>query len=80
MAIELKLEVIKSMHGGWIDWSVNEQSTTVYNQSVPRLFDFIDDADISSDPTRVCVCFNNTPNCSVTEHSIDISVWQSHKH
>ena len=60
------------IYGGWIDWAVRENGSAIFNRNITEILEFINDTDVSSDPTRVCVCFEMTPNCSVTEHRIDI--------
>ena len=56
------------IYGGWIDWFVGEDEVTRYNPNISKILEFKDDTDVSSDPTRVCMCDNKVPNCSITEH------------
>ena len=61
------------IYGGWIDWFVGEDEIARYNPNMSEILELLeDDADVSSDPTRVCMCVNKVPNCSITEHKKDI--------
>ena len=60
------------IYGGWVDWFVGEDGVARYNPNISRSLEFEDDTDISSDPIRVCMCVNKTPNCSITEYQKDI--------
>ena len=60
------------IYGGWIDWFVGEDGVARYNPKMSKILEFKDDTDVSSDPTRVCMCVNKVPNCSITEHQKDI--------
>ena len=60
------------IYGGWIDWFVGEDEVTRYNPNISKILEFEDDSDVSSDPTRVCLCVNKVPNCSIIEHQKDI--------
>ena len=62
-----------SIYGGWVDWSVIENGTVVYNPNISKILSFKSaNKDIASDPVRVCLCTNGVPNCSITEHKIEI--------
>ena len=60
------------IYGGWIDWFAGEDEIARYNPNMSKILEFKDDTDVSSDPTRVCMCVNKVPNCSITEHQKDI--------
>ena len=60
------------IYGGWIDWFVGEDEVARHNPNISKILEFEDDTDVSSDPTRVCMCVNKLPNCSITEHQKDI--------
>ena len=60
------------IYGGWIDWFVGEDEAARYNPNMSKILEFKNDTDVSSDPTRVCMCVNKVPNCSITEHQKDI--------
>ena len=60
------------IYGGWIDWFVWKDGIAMYNPNISSILVFEDDADVSSDPTRVCMCINKVPNCNITEHQRDI--------
>ena len=62
-----------SIYGGWVDWSVSENGTVVYNPNISKSLSFESaNKDIASDPVRVCLCINGVPNCSIIEHKIEI--------
>ena len=63
-----------AIYGGWVDWSVNEDGAVNFN---PRIKEIIvlqndDNNDIASSPLRACLCFDNIPNCTTIEHTIDV--------
>jgi hypothetical protein len=63
------------IYGGWIDWFVGKDKVARYNPNISKILEFNnkdDHTDVSSDPTRVCMCVDNVPNCSITEHQKDI--------
>ena len=61
------------IYGGWIDWFVaGDDGFARYNPNISKILAFEDDADVSSEPTRVCMCIDKTPNCSITEHQKDV--------
>ena len=57
-----------ALYGGWIDTMsylfTNVLAHLVNDEDQPSL--------ISSDPTRVCVCVDSTPNCTITEISVHL--------
>ena len=61
-----------NIYGGWIDWTEDRQGNVVYNPNAEHALEFIDDNDVSSNPTRVCMCMDHVVNCSIIEHSVDI--------
>ena len=62
--------------GGWIDWPYRE----ITEYSRPDEFEYFYDnrvfrihhglSVISSNPVRICLCFNSTPNCNITNHTV----------
>jgi hypothetical protein len=60
------------IYGGWIDWFIGEDEVARYNPNISKIIEFKDNTDVSSDPTRVCMCVDKVPNCSITEHQKDI--------
>ena len=65
------------IYDGWVDWFVGEEGVARFNPDISRILEFEDDTDMSSDPTRVCLCVNKTPNCSITEYQKDILYGQA---
>ena len=63
-----------SIYGGWVDWSVNDSDAAiVYNPNISNILSFESaNKDITSDPIRVCLCTDGVPNCSITEHKMEI--------
>ena len=55
------------IYGGWIDWSVGKHGEVRYNKNVSQILQFDTDRDVASDPTRVCVCINGLPDCTIIE-------------
>ena len=61
-----------NIYGGWIDWTSDRQGGVYYDPNVAETMEFNDNDDISSDPTRVCMCIDNIANCSVIEHPVEV--------
>ena len=62
-----------SIYGGWVDWSVSDNGTVIYNPNISNVLSFkSDNKDVASDPIRVCLCTNGFPNCSIIEHRMEI--------
>ena len=69
------------LYGGWIDLCVvktNARYTYMYSLHGTEAFDHIFRKHnggehlsiISSNPTRVCICLNSTPNCNITQYNV----------
>lgn len=62
------------VYGGWIDWSVGNDGIARCNPNRTSKYlhfeNAITDKDIASDPLRVCLCFDQVPNCSIDEHQL----------
>ena len=57
-----------NIYGGWIDyWYINKKLEC--NSRIPAVLQFEDDnyPGIASEPTRICMCTNNVPNCDISE-------------
>ena len=62
-----------NIYGGWVDWTISEDGTVIYNPNISNILSFKSaNDDIASDPVRVCLCTNGVPNCSITEHKMEI--------
>lgn len=61
------------IHGGWIDWWISHDNFYLNNNS-RNLFHFEPNGplDVSSSPTRVCMCKHSIINCNLTEYSVTI--------
>ena len=68
-----------ALYGGWIDLCIVETNPTyIFTLHGTEAFDHIfqkHNGDehlsvISSNPTRVCICLNSTPNCNITQYNI----------
>ena len=54
------------IYGGWVDWFVDEH-LDIKPRISTHILHFEDDMhEIASDPTRVCICIDNAPNCNIT--------------
>ena len=56
------------IYGGWIDLNVdfmNKSITVMQNNT--DLFELEGNNSVSSDPTRICMCLNSIPDCSLTD-------------
>ena len=67
-----------ALYGGWIDW------VNYFLQIEANISHFFyiehqegDHSPIASDPTRICVCQNGKPNCSLTEIQVNIHPGES---
>ena len=73
--------------GGWIDWPFKMSDIiSSLNQNIPLLcdtksvFSRLNDSDlstVSSNPVRVCMCSNSTPNCNITTYTTTLYPGQS---
>ena len=56
-----------NIYGGWIDYWYHDNKLEP-NLRIPAVLQLEDgNPGIASEPTRICVCINNVPNCSITE-------------
>ena len=56
-----------NIYGGWIDYWYNNEKLE-RNLRIPAVLQFEDDnPGIASEPTRICMCTNNIPDCDVSE-------------
>ena len=62
-----------AIFGGWIDWVNRYKSFLHIERNISQYF-FIEDQDnsedlspIASEPSRICVCQNDIPDCTLTE-------------
>ena len=65
-----------TLYGGWIDWF---DFSKHFYFIISQFFHFFDEelgtsatSMITSNPTRVCMCNDNIPNCSLFSHSVDL--------
>ena len=62
-----------SLYGGWVDFCINSTGKQVA-LTLNKIFHFQEASQqistISSNPTRVCVCSDNLPNCSITHYNV----------
>ena len=70
-----------NVYGGWIDWFVHDQGIMTYNTGLSHYFKFVGEYSqgIASDPSRICMCQNNVPNCNVTNWKVNLYPGQSIK-
>ena len=56
------------IYGGWIDltFKLYEEAHEIIELNFYRY----DSHSVTSDPTRICMCVNSTPECSITQHSV----------
>ena len=58
------------LYGGWVEFCTNnrgEPGVLAFNETFH--FQEVESA-VSSNPTRVCVCINNIPDCSITKYNV----------
>ena len=58
------------LYGGWVEFCINnrgEPGALAFNETFH--FQEVQSA-VSSNPTRVCVCINDTPDCSITQYNV----------
>ena len=63
------------IYGGWVDWFKDEKGVISYNVNITeKILDFEDSSDtaIASHPIRVCLCIDGHPDCTVTNHTMNI--------
>ena len=67
-----------ALYGGWVDslsYLVTFSNNVILGQLVN---DEEHPSQISSDPTRVCMCVDSTPNCTITETFVELYPGQSY--
>ena len=62
------------IYGGWVDWSVKNGLTRYNFDTMEKILKIEGNSssDVASDPVRICLCDKGYPNCSITDHSIEI--------
>ena len=58
------------LYGGWVEFCINirgEPGDLAFNETFH--FQEVQSA-VFSNPTRVCVCINDTPDCSITQYNV----------
>ena len=62
-----------SLYGGWVDLCTISTGTSIpSNKVLPHSEALSQPSPVSSNPTRVCMCISNLPDCSITEHNITV--------
>ena len=63
-----------NIYGGWVDWTISMEGNNVtYDPKIGSVFHFENsNSEIVSDPTRLCLCINNTPNCNLTYSKVEV--------
>ena len=64
------------IYGGWIDWFKDEKGMISYNVDITEKILVFDssssDTAISSHPIRICLCNDGHPDCTITNHTMEI--------
>ena len=63
------------LYGGWIEFCTNstgKPGTDVFNEMFHFQKALHQLSPVSSNPTRVCVCINNHPDCSITNYNVTV--------
>ena len=62
-----------NVYGGWIDTNGTTVKRLTCKSLGPFLLNLGADMNlVSSNPLRICICRNSTPNCSILDYSVDI--------
>ena len=61
-----------NIYGGWVDWMISMAGNNVtYDSKIGSILHFENNnSEITSDPTRLCLCVNNIPNCRFTHMKV----------
>ena len=61
-----------NIYGGWVDWAISMEGHSVtYDSKIGNVLLFEgNDSEITSDPTRLCICTNQVPDCNITYSEI----------
>ena len=59
-----------NIYGGWIDW-FRDKTGKITENNINNIV-HSNNSDVASDPVRICLCENNWPNCSITNHSVTV--------
>ena len=54
-----------NIYGGWVDWFRDTTGNITKNNILNNIVQS-DNCDVASDPVRICLCENDSPNCSIT--------------
>ena len=63
------------IYGGWVDWTIDTESGNIsYNSAINKSLNIKTKtkSDIASCPVRICLCHNGHPNCTITNHTIEV--------
>ena len=55
-----------NIYGGWVDWFRDTSGNITENNIL------LVHSDVASDPVRICLCENDSPNCSITNRNITV--------
>ena len=63
-----------NIYGGWVDWLISMEGDNVtYDSKVGNALLFEgNDSEITSDPTRLCLCASSIPICSLTHSKVEV--------
>ena len=63
------------IYGGWVDWFKNEDGEIRYKPDITEeilTFEGSSDSEVASCPTRICLCKDGRPDCSITNTTMEI--------
>ena len=63
------------IYGGWVDWFKDEDGVTRYKPETMKEilnFESNSDSEVASCPTRICLCKNGRPDCSISNTTMEI--------
>ena len=60
-----------NIYGGWVDWFRDTTGNITDNNILNGIL-YSNNSDVASNPVRICLCENNSPNCNVTNRNITV--------
>ena len=62
------------IYGGWIDWLTNDNVSENHRDMVNEFvtFESENNTEVTCNPIRICLCVNNSPNCTTVSQPMEI--------
>ena len=61
-----------NIYGGWVDWFKDRTRKITKSNILNNIIVHLNNSDVASDPVRICLCENDSPNCNITNRNITV--------